>query len=71
MRPVDIKDGEPTRVYLNRDLKVEATKLAKTRYGISFSELCRRVLAEEVAHPKGRCHHRPKRICAPRKKKTT
>lgn len=52
-RPATGATGKPTNLYMNLDVKKEGRRIAKTRYGISLSELVERLLRREMSLKRG------------------
>lgn len=58
-RPAFVTKPVRKNYYLPKGVVEDAAKLARQRYGISTSELIRRLLIKEIRHPKGVCHAHP------------
>jgi|GEM_PF-2983910 len=53
-----LRNGEPTNLYLPKELKSEAKRIAKQRYSrpMSLSELVQRLLVAEINRKRGIAH---------------
>lgn len=47
------RSGKPTNLYLCQALKIEAIKVAETRYNCSLSAMVERLLRREIALKRG------------------
>ena len=52
-RPRTGLNGSPTNLYLRKEIKTEARKIAKIRYRISLSELVENLLVRELSLKRG------------------
>jgi hypothetical protein len=52
-RPRTGRNGSPTNIYLDQEVKRDGAKVAKERYGFSLSELVEELLRKEVALKRG------------------
>jgi len=53
-RPKTGKTGKPTNLYLAVDIKLQGTKIAHERYGISLSDMVERLLRLECSLKRGK-----------------
>lgn len=57
-----LSEGGPTNLYLPKELKREAQRLAKERYNYSLSQLVQRLLVAEISRKRGIAHLNPRQL---------